>query len=202
MNSRAKQHSSSGELASFVRLNEGIKGVVLIAFQINIMALNAILLAHRAGEVALGFGVISKELRTLSVELTGLMQELSSDSYQAVNRISDLLRQERRYRLLQAARNAVARPTPSLEAVLAEREAAFAEVGHSVKEVRLRLLDRLEEARKLCQFGTAISRSAKIEAAYGREYGRALAEVSQEFDQKIQNILPSIEVLCAGMQRK
>ena len=80
MSTRAIQKNSSSELAGFVRLNEGIKGVVLIAFQINIMALNAILLAHRAGEVALGFGVISKELRSLSVELTGLMQELSKDA--------------------------------------------------------------------------------------------------------------------------
>ncbi|MEQ6291098.1 hypothetical protein ACFPAG_10835 [Vogesella sp. GCM10023246] len=201
MSTQALQHSSSQQLASFVRLNEGIKGVVLIAFQINIMALNAILLSHRAGEVALGFGVISKELRTLSVELTGLMQELSSDAYQAVNLISDLLRRERRQHLLQATRQQLPQPLPALDAILAERLQVFQARGQQVREVRLRLLDRLEEARKLCQFGTAISRSAKIEAAYGREYGRALAEVSQDFDQKIQTILPSIETLCAGMQR-
>ena len=80
MGTKAIHKNSSSELAGFVRLNEGIKGVVLIAFQINIMALNAILLSHRAGEVALGFGVISKELRTLSVVLTGLMHALSTDA--------------------------------------------------------------------------------------------------------------------------
>jgi len=85
---------------------------------------------------------------------------------------------------------------------MVRREEEFSLITHRVRDVRLRLLDRLEDARKLCQFGTAISRSAKIEAAYGREYGRALAEVSQEFDQKIQNILPSIEALCTGMQRR
>lgn len=201
MSTQALQHSSSQQLASFVRLNEGIKGVVLIAFQINIMALNAILLSHRAGEVALGFGVISKELRTLSVELTGLMQALSADAYLAVNLISDQLRRERRQQLLQTTQTQLQRPSAALDAVVAERKALFLARAQQVREVRLRLLDQLEEARKLCQFGTAISRSAKIEAAYGREYGRALAEVSQEFDQKIQTILPSIETLCAGMQR-
>ncbi len=202
MSNKPTHNTSSGELAGFVRLNEGIKGVVLIAFQINIMALNAILLAHRAGEVALGFGVISKELRSLSVELTALMQELSNDAYLAVNLISDLLRQERRYRLLKKATDLVANPSPALRDVMVRREEEFSLITQRVREVRLRLLDRLEDARKLCQFGTAISRSAKIEAAYGREYGRALAEVSQEFDQKIQNILPSIEALCTGMQRR
>ena len=201
MSTQALQHSSSLQLASFVRLNEGIKGVVLIAFQINIMALNAILLSHRAGEVALGFGVISKELRTLSVELTRLMQSLSTDAYLAVNLISDQLRRERRQQLLQTTRTQLQHPSAALDAIVAERQALFLARAQQVREVRLRLLDQLEEARKLCQFGTAISRSAKIEAAYGREYGRALAEVSQEFDQKIQTILPSIETLCAGMQR-
>ena len=201
MSTPALQHSSSQQLASFVRLNEGIKGVVLIAFQINIMALNAILLSHRAGEVALGFGVISKELRTLSVELTRLMQALSTDAYLAVNLISDQLRRERRQQLLQTTQTQLQRPSAALDAIVAERKTLFLARAQQVREVRLRLLDQLEEARKLCQFGTAISRSAKIEAAYGREYGRALAEVSQEFDQKIQTILPSIETLCAGMQR-
>ncbi|MFC3626549.1 methyl-accepting chemotaxis protein [Vogesella amnigena] len=201
MSTQALQHSSSLQLASFVRLNEGIKGVVLIAFQINIMALNAILLSHRAGEVALGFGVISKELRTLSVELTRLMQALSTDAYLAVNLISDQLRRERRQQLLQTTQTQLQRPSAALDAIVAERKTLFLARAQQVREVRLRLLDQLEEARKLCQFGTAISRSAKIEAAYGREYGRALAEVSQEFDQKIQTILPSIETLCAGMQR-
>ena len=48
---------ASGELARIVRVNEEIKAIVATAFRINLMALNAIFLAKRAGNAALGFGV-------------------------------------------------------------------------------------------------------------------------------------------------
>lgn len=51
------------DLLRIVRINEEIKRVVSVAFKINIMALNAIFLAKRAGNAALGFGVLSNELR-------------------------------------------------------------------------------------------------------------------------------------------
>ena len=44
----------SGELAGIVRVNEEIKAIVATAFRINLMALNAIFLAKRAGNAALG----------------------------------------------------------------------------------------------------------------------------------------------------
>ena len=72
MSTRAIQKNSSSELAGFVRLNEGIKGVVLIAFQINIMALNAILLAHRAGEL----GRLNEELEARVAQRTALLSAL------------------------------------------------------------------------------------------------------------------------------
>ena len=49
----------TGELAGIVRVNEEIKAIVATAFRINLMALNAIFLAKRAGNAALGFGVLS-----------------------------------------------------------------------------------------------------------------------------------------------
>ena len=51
------------DLLRIVRINEEIKRVVSVAFKINIMALNAIFPAKRAGNAALGFGVPSNELR-------------------------------------------------------------------------------------------------------------------------------------------
>ena len=56
----ATSEPSSGaalDLLRIVRINEEIKRVVSVAFKINIMALNAIFLAKRAGTAARGFGV-------------------------------------------------------------------------------------------------------------------------------------------------
>ena len=58
-----KPPRSASELTCIVRVNEEIKSIVATAFRINLMALNAIFLAKRAGNAALGFGVLSNELR-------------------------------------------------------------------------------------------------------------------------------------------
>jgi len=55
--------SAGQDLVRIVQINEEIKSIVAVAFKINIMALNAIFLAKRAGTTALGFGVLSNELR-------------------------------------------------------------------------------------------------------------------------------------------
>ena len=45
-----RTHRRSGELAGIVLVNEEIKAIVATAFRINLMALNAIFLAKRAGK--------------------------------------------------------------------------------------------------------------------------------------------------------
>lgn len=196
------RNRSAEELASFIRFNENIKQVVLVAFHINIMALNAILLAQRAGAVAVGFGVISKELRVMSVDLTNQMNHLAVDAYRTVGLISDQLRQKRRFGLLEKAANQLPSKNDHMKTTLQQRQQVLAQVDKRVRQIRKQLLEQLEETRKLCQFGTAISRSAKIEAAYGSEFSRSLAEVSQQFDEEIQRILPAIEALCLEMQTR
>nr|WP_199064920.1 hypothetical protein [Chromobacterium sp. ASV5] len=192
--------SAAARLSAVVRLHEGIKGVVLIAFRINLMALNAMLLARRAGELALGFGVISKELRALSAELARQMRQLQQDARDAVRLISSLLGLERRCRLLGAAQAAAAQP--GLAAVLARRLQERDQLLQSVAEARLRLLANLEETRNLCLFGAALSRSARIEAAYGQGCQAALTEVSLEFAEKTEQILPCIEALRLEMNER
>ncbi|MDP1636269.1 MAG: hypothetical protein Q8L69_16505, partial [Gallionellaceae bacterium] len=75
----ANQRSSAPachELRRIVRINEEIKSVVSTAFKINLMAMNAIFLAKRAGQSALGFGVLSNELRRFAADLQQQMTAL------------------------------------------------------------------------------------------------------------------------------
>jgi len=58
----AKPPTAGTDLLRIVHINEEIKRVVGVSVKINIMALNAIFLAKRAGTAALGFGVLSNEL--------------------------------------------------------------------------------------------------------------------------------------------
>ena len=69
------------DLLHIVRINEEIKRVVGVSFKINIMALNAIFLAKRAGTAARGFGVLSNEFRTFSQDLKNGMDKLTGLVY-------------------------------------------------------------------------------------------------------------------------
>ncbi|MDP2752765.1 MAG: chemotaxis protein [Rhodocyclaceae bacterium] len=71
-----ENQNSGRELQRMVRINEEIKSVVAVAFKINLMAMNAIFLAKRAGQTALGFGVLSNELRQFATNLQKQMDVL------------------------------------------------------------------------------------------------------------------------------
>lgn len=72
------------ELRRIVHINEEIKSVVATAFKINLMAMNAIFLAKRAGQTALGFGVLSNELRRFATDLQKQMSLLREMTYGSV----------------------------------------------------------------------------------------------------------------------
>ena len=92
------------ELRRIVRTNEEIKSVVATAFKINLMAMNAIFLAKRAGQTALGFGVLSNELRRFAMDLQKQMSQLREMTYGSVTTVTALVKQARVNRVLERAR--------------------------------------------------------------------------------------------------
>ena len=58
-----------------------------------------------------------------------------------------------------------------------------------------RLLASLQRAQKLCSRGVAISHSAKIESAYGREMAGTLRQVSNQVEEAIMGIVDTIKLL-------
>ena len=99
----AKTSRASADLLRIVRINEEIKRVVGVSFKINIMALNAIFLAKRAGTAALGFGVLSNELRFFSQDLRTCMESLTGLIHGCVDEVSIVLKDIRFTRLLRQA---------------------------------------------------------------------------------------------------
>ena len=61
------------ELSRVVKANEDIKKVIRISSGVNLVALNAMLVAKRSGERSRGFAVVSSELRVFSRKLEGAM---------------------------------------------------------------------------------------------------------------------------------
>lgn len=190
----ANQPAQAGtDLLRIVRINEEIKSVVAVAFRINIMALNAIFLAKRAGTAARGFGVLSNELRVFSQDLRACMQTLTDLIHACVNEVSVLLQNLRYTRLLQQA--AALAPGSSAGAVLCRHQGASRQRQERLQSVRRQLRRALEDAFQLVELGGVLAKSAKIEAAYGQSFAGSLAQVSGEFDGIVEEIRTSLESL-------
>lgn len=181
------------DLLRIVRINEEIKHVVAVSFKINIMALNAIFLAKRAGTAARGFAVLSNEFRSFSEELRSNMAALTDMVYGCVNEVSLVLQDIRFSRLLKEA--AALSPQASLATILRAREQR--EIAHqeSLRRLRRQLRRALDDAFQMLELGGVLAKSAKIEAAYGQAFAGSLAQVSGEFDRIVDEIRVSLESL-------
>ena len=189
----AKTSRASADLLRIVRINEEIKRVVGVSFKINIMALNAIFLAKRAGTAALGFGVLSNELRFFSQDLRTCMESLTGLIHGCVDEVSIVLKDIRFTRLLRQAADLTT--TSSVEQVIEQRDAVNAEHERRLASLRRQLKSALEDAFRMVELGGVLAKSAKIEAAYGQSFALPLAQVSGEFDGIVEEIRVSLESL-------
>ncbi|WP_293932275.1 hypothetical protein [Iodobacter sp.] len=183
------------ELQNTVLINENIKMVIWNCFEINLMGLNAILLAKRAGRMARGFGVISGELRELSLQLQGSMNRLSSASQDMLAESSQGMTQERRNQMLQHTSEQSADNTTYLADTLTRTRVASDEHAARLRIVHQRLSEYIDEAYQACVFGVVIARAARIESAYSGEHSNVLAELSNDFASKVDSIVPRLEEL-------
>lgn len=182
------------DLLRIVRINEEIKRVVSVAFKINIMALNAIFLAKRAGNAALGFGVLSNELRVFSKDLRESMMSLTQLIHDLVGEVSVILQESRQDELF---RKTVAGcpDNVKLGAVLECREVRHDERAARISALRRGLRLAVDDAARLVELGGVLAKSAKIEAAYGAGFATSLGQVSGEFDGIVEEIRTSLDNL-------
>jgi methyl-accepting chemotaxis protein len=193
-------HSSAEagrELRRIVRINEEIKSVVSTAFKINLMAMNAIFLAKRAGQSALGFGVLSNELRRFASDLQLQMAGLREATYGSVATVTALLKQSRISRLLERARTEAQGDGKGLIQSLTNRrdETTLARNDEQMAALNRRLTHMIADTAQLVELGSVLARSAKIEAAYGGAFSASLMQVSSDFERTIGEIHRSFENL-------
>lgn len=185
------------ELRRIVRTNEEIKRVVATAFKINLMAMNAIFLAKRAGQSALGFGVLSNELRRFAMDLQKQMSLLREMTYGSVATVTALVKQARLNRVLERARKESSGMGRNLieEFLRTRHHVAFGRRNEQIAALNRRLSQMIADTTQLVELGSVLARSAKIEAAYGGAFSGALMQVSSDFERTIDAIQRSLESL-------
>lgn len=188
---------AGSELRRIVRINEEIKSIVATAFKINLMAMNAIFLAKRAGQAALGFSVLSNELSRFATDLQQQMDVLRKMTHGSVAAVTALVKSERLDRVLGRLRKGTGgRGCDLVEAHLRRRQRADMSEHHEAVGARSRRLNQaIADTAQLVELGSVLARSAKIEAAYGGTFSPALMQVSSDFERIISEIHRSLESL-------
>lgn len=174
------------DLMRIVQINESIKTVVTQARRINLLALNAILLSRRAGKLALGFGVISDELRTFSKDLTTTMRVLMNLSYSSVAIVSQFQRYSRINHILQNTEKASHHQLVQQRLIFSNKKLAELETG--LNKAYQDLARYIDDAETAGRFGSVIARSLKIEATYGGGFHQILAQIAVDFSCYIDSI--------------
>lgn len=185
---------ASHELHRIVRINEQIKCVVRPAFSVSIMALNAIMLARRAGDAARGFGVLSDELRRFATDLSQKMAGLRELTVESVSTVTALVR-DARYVAIMDRIDAAGPARALVEAVREGRQRAVRHRIASLRTTQARLRHVADDIQPLIRLGTVLARSAHIEAAYGGGFAPELRQVSGEFSRTIEEIDAALAAL-------
>jgi len=192
---QSKASAQDTELARIVRVNEEIKGIVATAFKINLMALNAIFLAKRAGEAARGFGVLSNELRRFAQDLTREMTTLREMTANTVSAVTGVVQQKRLNSILDRAIALSDQHHEGEVLVQRRRQKQLTERQSMLRDLDRRLRRSLEDTAQLVELGGVLARSAKIEAAYGGNFSGSLMQVSSDFGDVITLIKQSLDRL-------
>ncbi|HMV21066.1 MAG TPA: chemotaxis protein [Rhodocyclaceae bacterium] len=182
------------ELWRIVHINEEIKSIVATAFKINLMAMNAIFLAKRAGQSALGFGVLSNELRRFAQDLQRQMETLRDTTFGSTGTVTALLKQSRLMGVLERTRNECGPAGRGIvdEHIRHRHSADEQERRMQIAALERRLSQMIADTTQIVELGSVLARSAKIEAAYGGAFGQSLMQVSSDFEETIAEIQRSL----------
>jgi hypothetical protein len=163
-----------------VALNEAAKGLLALSYQVNLLAIDAMLQSKRGGGDLRGFDEVSSQMRSWSRDLHERLERLSGHCSEVVGRTSLYCKQAHILQLLEAA--ARQSTGESLQAACGQRgdeqQALAAEVDRDWRRVRA----QLDDLNQLGTMAVVLSRSAMIEASTGTAEQRLLlTQVSQEF---------------------
>lgn len=181
----------AGDLPLMVAINEDIKTIMRISREINLAAINAMLISKKIGTATNGFNVVSGELRMFSGRLGDAMQTLQEDVSVLVSEAASLVRLNKAMALQKATREGAPHYVHWNE-MLRRKAAAFERSCAAVWGSRERLARAVGRANKLCVMGVSLSYSAKVEAVYGAAQSQALRQVSNDVEASIGDILRTL----------
>jgi hypothetical protein len=176
------------ELTLIATVNEAIKQSISASANISLIAVNANLVAGRAGSRAAGFCVVAGELRRFSDSMALTMQGWSKLIYELVRETAISRNQIHRLHLIQAAGRSSAKAQAALASTCTRSRGELDVTNAHNSERVLELQSLIRRAEKQRVTGEVIARSAMIESAYGGAMRPVLEQIATSIDVSIGNL--------------
>lgn len=183
-----------------VSINENLKSVISISSQINIVAMNAILVAKRGGQQSAGFRVVAMELRLFSQKIEVTMAFLGNLIFDIVRSVAELRKMEKRLNLLATTMSKNDASQLRLKSSYQLRQDAYIEKNVSVQEDWDRLEIEIGRSFSLCSAGAMLSHNGRIEAAYGGSMLADMQQVANRIEDILGQTITTIKLLNISMR--
>ncbi len=180
---------ANDDLHRLVKINEEIKKVIQISSTVNLVALNAMLIAKHSGIKSRGFAVVSSELRNFSRQLEATMNGLGSLILQLIVDMVALRKNQMQKRHLLKVNS------PTMKSVLERMDNRISASSEISKRDWNKLRLQIHRILQLCESGGSLSRIAKIEAVYGGETTISLKKVANQIEMTVNEIFSSLKLL-------
>lgn len=183
------------ELRAIAEINEEIKSIVCAAENISLTATNSMLIARQEGVKAVGFTVVSRELRMFSEKMVIAMQKLLGLIYRLVVLIARKGRRNNNLILLSKIGTYNELSQARIAPACARSQADIDEMERHFSILMRELQITIRHTRKQYSTGLVIARSAAIEAAHGGAVTPVLRNIAQSVEDVVDNISVRIKVL-------
>lgn len=194
------KHNQLLNLSLAVSINESLKKVIAISSQINIVAMNAILVAKRAGQQSSGFRVVAMELRLFSQKVEGMMTFLGNLIFELVRRIAELQKMEKRLNLLELTMSKNDASQERLKSSYRLRQTTYLDKYASAQTDWERLEKEIGRSLSLCSAGAMLSHNGRIEAAYGGTMLSDMLQVANRIEDILGQTISTIKQLNINMR--
>lgn len=178
-------HEQAGvyNLMSTVAINQTLKEVIEVSRQINLIAVNAILVAKRAGQQSSGFRVVALELQFFSRKVEVVMLKLGSLINDLVQRGANIYKSRRLIASFSQTIDQSQQAAPALQQCLQRSQDDFAQQNSAMQQQWSELRREIQRSLSLCSSGAMLSHNAHIEAAYGGEMYAKMDFIAGQVDQ-------------------
>ncbi len=193
------QSKPSLSLTHAVSINENLKQVIAMSREINVVAINALLISKRAGDKSAGFRVVALELRAFSEKICDVMDHLGQLIFRLVRSTAELLKQEKSLALLQQTASKCEVAPAALLRHVQQLQDTHEQVQLAKEKEWQQLVVEVQRSLPLCRSAAMLSNNGRIEAAYGNKMLAEMEQISRQIDEVILQIIDQLKQLNVTM---